>query len=104
MGRIVIVAYRPKPGRSAELRGLCTEHVPALLAEGLVTSRAPIVAEAADGTIVEVFEWISADAIARAHSSAAVQRLWSRYAEACDYVPIATVPEASQLFSEFTPL
>lgn len=61
-------------------------------------------AEAADGTIVEVFEWSSPEAIERAHGSPAVQRLWARYAELCDYVPIGSVPEASQLFSEFTPL
>jgi quinol monooxygenase YgiN len=104
MGRIVIVAYRPKPGRGSELRSLCAQHIPTLLAEGLVTSRPPIIAEAADGSIVEVFEWASPDAIARAHGSSAVQRLWARYAEVCDYVPIATVPEASRLFSEFTPI
>jgi hypothetical protein len=78
--------------------------VPTLRAEGLVTSRLAIVAEAADGTIVEVFEWISGETIERAHSNAAVQRLWERYAEVCDFVPIATVPEASRLFAEFTPL
>jgi quinol monooxygenase YgiN len=104
MGRIVIVAYKPKPGRSAEVRSLCAQHVPALRAEGLVTSRPPIVAEAADGTVIEVFEWASEDAIARAHGNPAVQDLWARYAEVCDYVPIGAVPEAAQLFSEFEPL
>lgn len=104
MGRIVIVAYKPRPGRSAELRCLCAEHVPALRSEGLVTSRPAVLAEAADGTIVEVFEWASADAIGRAHSNPAVQRLWARFAEVCEAVPVGSVPEASQLFSEFSPL
>ena len=60
--------------------------------------------QAADGTVVEVFEWASADAIESAHSNEAVQALWRRYAEVCDYVPIADLPEAARLFSEFTPL
>lgn len=104
MGRIVIVAYKPKSGRGAELRSLCTQHVATLRAEGLATSRPAVLAEAADGTIVEVFEWASSDAIAAAHDNRAVQALWARYAEVCDFVPVGSVPEASQLFSEFTPL
>jgi hypothetical protein len=30
--------------------------------------------------------------------------MWEEYAAVCDYVPVAQVPEAAQLFSEFTPL
>ncbi|SMD27071.1 hypothetical protein [Kibdelosporangium aridum] len=39
-----------------------------------------------------------------AHTNPTVGQMWARYAEACDYVPIAEVPEATQLFSSFTPL
>ena len=104
MGRIVIAAYRPKEGRNAELRELMRTHVLRLRQEGLVTDRASIVMEAADGTIVEVFEWKSKEAIEAAHSNAEVAKMWSEYSEVCEYVPIANVTEATQLFSEFTPL
>ena len=104
MGRIVIVAYRPKAGRGADLLQLCTGHVPLLRAEGLATSRPGVLMEAEDGTLVEVFEWASADAIDAAHRSPAVQDLWARFAAVCDYVPVAEVPEASRLFSEFAPI
>jgi hypothetical protein len=30
--------------------------------------------------------------------------MWEAYGKVCDYVPIAQVPEASQMFSEFTPV
>jgi hypothetical protein len=30
--------------------------------------------------------------------------LWNQYEAVCDYIPIASVPEAAQLFSEFTPI
>jgi len=33
-----------------------------------------------------------------------VQQLWARVAEVCDYIPVAEVPEASKLFSEFSAL
>lgn len=67
MGRFVIVAYRPRPGREAALDALVEKHVRVLAEERLVTDRVPCVMKAADGTVVEVFEWASAEAIARAH-------------------------------------
>lgn len=104
MGRIVIAAYRPKPGRADQLVALCREHLPLLRAEGLASARPGVTMQAADGTVVEVFEWSSADAIRRAHEDPAVQALWARFAEVCEYVPVAAVPEAAQVFSEFEPL
>ena len=49
----------------------------------LVTDRPPYAMRAADGTIVEVFEWKSEEAIAGAHGNPQVQAMWGRYAEAC---------------------
>ncbi len=104
MGRIVIVAYRPKAGKEADLEALVRAHVPKLQGLGLATQRTPVIMRAADGTVVEVFEWSSPDAIEQAHSHPDVQALWADFAEACDYLPIAEVPEAARLFSEFEAL
>jgi quinol monooxygenase YgiN len=104
LGRIVIACYRPKPGQSEALAELVRTHVRRLRAEGLVTARDPMAMVAADGTIVEVFEWKSADAIAAAHSNAMVQRMWEEFAAVADYVAVGAVPEAQSLFSEFAPL
>ena len=76
MGTISIAAYRPKPGREADLLELTRQHIPVLRGLGLVTDRKPIAMRAADGTIVEVFEWLSADAISHAHSNPVVQAMW----------------------------
>src|SRR5580704_13568865 len=100
---IVIVAYQPKPGKEADLLQLTREHVPLLRAQGLVTDRAVTVCQATDGTIVEVFEW-AAGGMERAHSNPAVLALWARYGEACDYVPLPPLPDASHMFASFTPL
>ncbi len=104
MGRIVIVAYRPKPGRQPALERLMRHHHERLRAEGLATDRRPVLMRTRDGTVVEVFEWISADAPAAAHANSAVQRMWTEYAEVSDYVPLAELSEARETFAEFEPL
>ena len=101
MGRFVIVAYRPKPGCERLLDAVVAKHLRVLAAEGLITDREGYVMRGGDGTIVEVFEWRSADAIAQAHGNPAVGALWGEFAAVCDYVPLATVAEAQNLFAEF---
>ena len=103
MGRIVIACYKPKAGKEKALRALIVDHVPTLRRIGLVTERTPILMEAKDGTLVEVFEWASSEAIQAAHGHPAVLRMWEEYGKVCDYVPVAQVPEAAQMFSEFAP-
>ena len=104
MGRIVIACYRPREGQTDALRALVREHVATLRSIGLVTNRAPIAMEALDGTIVEVFEWTSPNAIKAAHGHPVVLRMWEEFGKLCDYVPVGQVTEASQPFSEFTPV
>ena len=101
MTRIVIVAYRPKPGKSQALDAVVAKHLRVLAAEQLVTDRPAWVMRAKDGTVVEVFEWRSAEAIEQAHTNAAVAALWAEFAAVCDYVPLAGLAEAQQMFAEF---
>jgi hypothetical protein len=104
MGRIVIACYRPKPGQHEALKQLIVDHVATLRAQNLVTDRAPITMEAKDGTIVEVFEWVSGATIEAAHSNPAVLAMWNEYEAVCDYVPLNTVAEAAEMFAEFAPV
>jgi quinol monooxygenase YgiN len=104
MGRFVIAAYKPKPGHEDKLLAAVRRHAGVLRTEGLISERPAYAMRAADGTVVEVFEWESTAAIERAHSNPAVQGLWAEFGEACDYVPIAGVPEARHIFSEFEAL
>ncbi|SDT54646.1 hypothetical protein SAMN05216490_3979 [Mucilaginibacter mallensis] len=104
MGRIVIVGYKPKAGKAEALKVLMQTHVQRLRQEGLATDRESILMEATDGTIVEVFEWVSAEAIQSAHTNPAVLQMWGEYAEVCDYVPVGSLAEAGNLFSDFTPV
>lgn len=101
--QIVIVAYKPKPGKEEELLQLTREHVPLLREEELATDRSAIACQAADGTVVEVFEW-EPDGPERAHTNPRVQEMWQRYAAACDYVPLQSLPETAQIFAGFKPV
>ncbi|MFO0809951.1 MAG: hypothetical protein U0746_15120 [Gemmataceae bacterium] len=104
MGRVVIVAYRPKPGKDAELLALVKDHLPTLRSEWLVTDRPGFALRAKDGTLVEVFEWVSEEAIAGAHTNPVVTALWAKFNDACDYVTLGSLPEAQDLFAEFEPV
>lgn len=102
MGMITIACYRPKPGMADRLLELTRQHVPRLRALGLATERSPVAMIAADGTIVEVFEWASEAAIAAAHDDPAVQVMWQEYGQVCDYVPLTSLAEAESPFAGFT--
>lgn len=78
MGRCVIVAYLPKPGKQAILKAAVKDHLKILTEQGLITDQPGCLMRAEDETIIEVFEWKSAEAISQAHSNPAVLSLWDR--------------------------
>jgi quinol monooxygenase YgiN len=104
MGRFVIAAFRPKAGQQDALRTVLERHRRVLRAEDLVTDRPPYAMLAADGTIIEIFEWRSADSIAQAHRNTAVQALWAECDTHCNYVPLADLAESRHPFAEFESL
>jgi hypothetical protein len=104
MGRVVIVAYRPKTGQDARLLELVKAHHPTLRGKGLVTDRPALALRAKDGTLVEVFEWASEEAIAGAHTNPVVTAIWAKFNEACEYVTLGSLAEAQDLFAEFEPV
>lgn len=103
-GIVCIVAYRPKPGREKELLEIVRTRMPILRKEGLVTKRVPVMVRAKDGTIIEVSEWKSSQAIEEAHENPRVLALWDKVFAVCDCVPLKTVPEAEMMFAGFEPI
>jgi hypothetical protein len=65
--------------------------------------RPPMIMKSADGTVVEVFEWISKQAIEDAKQNKDVQEYWAKYKEVCDIMPVSNLIEANTYFSEFNP-
>ena len=102
--RLVIVAYRPKPGQEPVLLAELRDHVHVLRSEGLATDRPVIHMRAKDGTLVEVFEWASPAAMESAHGNPRVQQMWARFAACSDTVPLNTLFESADMFAEFEPL
>jgi quinol monooxygenase YgiN len=103
-GVIVIVAYRPKPGKGTELINLVRSRAPTLRKEGLATDRAPVIMRARDGTIIEVSEWKSHEAIDAAHKNPNVLAMWNKFFAICDCVPLNTLAEAKEMFAGFEPI
>src|SRR2546423_13941445 len=100
-GVVVIVGYRPKPGKENELVDLVRSRVPTLRKENLVTDRVPVIMRSRDGTIVEVSEWKSREAIDAAHKNPNVWAMWEEFFALCDCVPLNTLPEAADMFAGF---
>jgi quinol monooxygenase YgiN len=103
-GVVSIVAYRPKAGKENELLDLVRNRVPTLRKEGLVTDRVPTIVRSRDGTIVEVSEWKSQEAIDAAHKNPNVLAMWEKFFAICDCVPLKTLPETDDMFAGFTPI
>src|ERR1700730_262810 len=103
-GVVVIVAYRPKPGKENELVDLVRSRVPTLRKEGLVTDRAPTIMRSRDGTIIEVSEWKPHQAIDAAHKNPNVLAMWNKFFAICDSVPLKTLVEAEEMFAGFEPV
>ena len=104
MGILVICSYRPKPGRETEARRLMAGHVPLLRQHGLVTDRAVVRGAGRNGELVEIFEWVSEEKSRAAPMIPEVGAQWKAMAEAMDFVPLASLPEAQREFAHFTPL
>jgi hypothetical protein len=104
MGSISVACYKPKPGCEQALLELVRGHLPPLRAAGLVTARESIVMRTADGTIIEIFEWVSQEAIAGAHSNPVVLELWKKFEAVCTYEVPGNVAEFRNMFAHFEPV
>ena len=58
----------------------------------------------ADETIVEIFEWVSQDAIEGAHKNPVVLDLWKKFEALCWYETPANLPEFQNMFGHFEPI
>jgi quinol monooxygenase YgiN len=103
-GVVVIVAYRPKPSKENELIDLVRSRVPTLRKEELVSDRVPTIMRSRDGTIIEVSEWKSREAIDAAHKNPNVLAMWNKFFAICECVPLNTLVEAKEMFAGFEPI
>ncbi|MCM3116798.1 antibiotic biosynthesis monooxygenase [Neobacillus sp. MER 74] len=105
MSSLVFMAlYRPNPGKEEELKELLKVHIPTLREEELITSRELLTLQAEDGTIIEIAEWRSTEAIEKAHQSSKVMAVWNKIGELSELTSLSTLAEAQHPFPNFKPL
>ncbi|MEZ0228232.1 MAG: hypothetical protein ACAI25_06380 [Planctomycetota bacterium] len=101
---VAFALYKPKPGKAKELEVLVAKHIPTLRELGLVTDRAPVLVRSTDGTLIEVFEWRSGEAIGRAHQHPKLAMVWEAMGAIAEFPPLSALPEANGRFPGFAPV
>ena len=98
MGHVVIVAYRPKPGRQGALEDLLRRQSSRLRAEGYVTDRRPTLMRAGDGTLIQLLEWTTSTQELR--GLPAIGEMRAEFEALADFVPLASLPEFGAHFAD----
>jgi quinol monooxygenase YgiN len=101
---IVFALYKPHAGKDAELLKLVQRHYPALRKYELVTDRVPIVSRSANGTIIEVFEWVDGESHKQAHEHPEIAEIWELMAQNGGMPTLGSLPEAVHTFPHFEPV
>ncbi|MDB5231346.1 MAG: hypothetical protein JWN76_2151 [Chitinophagaceae bacterium] len=98
---LAFASYKPKPGQEEALMELVNKHLPALRELGLATGRDNYIAKSNDGRIIEVFEWVSGNAVNAAHQHPAICDIWEKMTLIADFLPMNTLPEGNRPFVDF---
>ncbi len=104
MGRISVASFRPKPGKEEELRQVIADRLPLLRRLGFATDREAILMRSRDGVLIQVSEWSSDEAIAKAHETPEVLAMWDRFAACSEYVKLDSLAEVHEDFATFDPV
>lgn len=102
--QIVIAMYRPDEGKRDDMLEFVKTHVPALREYELVTDRPTILMEAEDGTLLELFEWVSPEAAGLAHEHPVIAKIWEGMGKVGSFKTLGQLPEAGQMFPHFQPV
>ncbi len=101
MSLIAVSAYKPLPGFDTGFKEILKEHTLALREEGYITDQKVFQMQAVDGTILEVYEWISEQAKVNAHHNPRIVELWSRFYEYSEMVKLMDLMECHEPFATF---
>jgi hypothetical protein len=92
---------RPREGKDKDLRGLIARHAPALRRLALITDRPTLLLQGADGSYVEIFEWVSGATSRSAHEHPEIAEIWDAMETVADFVSLDSLPEAGRPFPHF---
>jgi quinol monooxygenase YgiN len=101
-GKLLSIAcYKPKPGQEQALMKLVEKHLPKLRELEFATERQNYIARSQDGTILEIFEWTSMEAVDAAHQHPAVSDIWEKMSLVADFFPVNALSELKGPFADF---
>lgn len=95
MARILIVTYRPAPGKYDEALALLRAQYQRVIDMGIVPRHAPLLARSAVGEITYVATFAHPDDVDRCWEDASFQELDTRLAEIAELIPMMSMCEAS---------
>lgn len=98
---VAFALYRPHEGKDEQLRQLIARHLPALRRLELITARPPMLLVSSNGTYLEIFEWLSADAARVAHEHPDIAPIWEAMGEVADFPVLDSLEESKVRFSHF---
>lgn len=101
---LAIATYKAKEGQDAAFMELVDKHLPTLRELGFATDKASYLAKAKDGTLIEVFEWTSMNAIRAAHEHPAVSDIWEKMTLIGEFPVLGSLGEAQRPFAGFAVL
>lgn len=102
--QIVIATYRPHDGNDEALQALIRKHLPTLRKYELATDRPSMLLRAADGTYLEIFEWVSEESAGLAHEHPAIAKIWEGMGALGDMPALGQLAESKQTFPHFEPV
>ena len=102
--KLAIAMYKPRAGKSEELKKILKAHIPTLRKYELITDSSAFTVESEDGTILEIFEWTGDDAKNHAHEHPAIRSIWGSMEGICDFPAFQTLPESKTPFPNFSVL
>lgn len=99
--RVVLAAYKPRLGMEDELLRIVEKHVVTLREEGLVSKRDNYVLRSASGAVIEIFEWLSEEAVEQAHTNKKIGSIWHEINSVADFVSLGDIEECGHPFPHF---
>ncbi|HYD20926.1 MAG TPA: hypothetical protein VEB40_05575 [Flavipsychrobacter sp.] len=101
MKKLAFAMYKPREGKAEELMDILKIHIPTLKEYDLITDKEPFTVLSENGTVIEIFEWASQEAIDLAHEHPAIRTIWGKMGPICDFVSMKDLPESQNAFPSF---
>ena len=99
--RLSFSAYRPRPGREAEVAAHLRGELAALRARGHITGRPAAICRTAAGLYLVVAEWATERSVDDAHADEVILEIWRRKEQLVEYLAPSELDGIDVPFASF---